>query len=123
MRLTVNRYPAVDEAVIGTLSIDGEFECYSLEHLAVIIPVGTYQITLYNSPHAGHIVPLLQNVPDRDLIEIHSGNSPEDSRGCILVGQTHTSGTIGDSRLAFAHLLPKIQNALQAGDLVFISVS
>ena len=29
---------------------------------------------------------LISNVPDRDLILIHVGNYPKDTRGCILIG-------------------------------------
>src|SRR5581483_9746992 len=91
-------------AVIGTLTVDGEFNCYTLENAAVLIPAGRYEVTLYESPHAGHIVPLLNGVPGRDHIEIHCGNVPTDSKGCILVGTEHTDSSLLASRLAFDNL-------------------
>lgn len=53
------------------------------------IPPGRYKVTIYASPHFGREVPLLQGIPGRSEIEIHYGNYPTDSRGCILVGLTH----------------------------------
>lgn len=51
------------------------------------IPAGTYEAQRYRSPaHGNTDVFLLTNVPGRDAIEIHVGNIPSDSRGCILIG-------------------------------------
>ena len=49
------------------------------------IPAGTYDTIKYDSPNKGMVF-LLQNVPGRDSIEIHSGNFTKDTHGCILVG-------------------------------------
>lgn len=49
------------------------------------IPVGSYSVTQFQSPHLGADF-LVHNVPDREMIEIHSGNTIEDTEGCILVG-------------------------------------
>lgn len=54
------------------------------------IPVGDYQCV----PHDGAKykgVWRLENVPDRDAILIHSGNTIENTEGCILVGSSFST--------------------------------
>lgn len=49
------------------------------------IPNGTYPLKLHTSPRFGKTL-LVDNVPDRSEILIHSGNTIRDTEGCILVG-------------------------------------
>lgn len=63
---------------------------------AACIDAGSYQCELYNSPARG-VVYLLKNVPNKTYIEIHVGNSAEDTSGCILIGR-------GFSMIAESHL-------------------
>ena len=58
----------------------------SLENAAYIIPAGTYEVRITHSPKFRKDLPLLIGVPGRDGIRIHTGNKPEHSLGCILVG-------------------------------------
>ena len=59
------------------------------------IPVGTYTATLYDSPHFGRKVYLLQDVPGRSAVEIHPANWAgdvdkgwySDLRGCMALGK------------------------------------
>ena len=51
-------------------------------------PAGTYKVTKYNSAHNGKCF-LVHDVPERDMIEIHSGNFHTQIKGCILVGLYH----------------------------------
>jgi len=53
--------------------------------LSCILP-GQYQAQLVMSPHFGFLVPRLQNVPGRTLIEQHPANFPSDLLGCIGIG-------------------------------------
>jgi hypothetical protein len=97
------------------LYFKGEWACFTLENQALLTPAGTYGLEIYDSPHAGHLVPRLQNVPGRTEVEIHCGNVEADSKGCILLGLGSTGDTIERSRDAFNILFPKIQTALQEG--------
>jgi hypothetical protein len=54
-------------------------------------------------------MPLLLDVPMFTGIRIHSGNTAEDTRGCILVGEWRAPDWVGDSRRAFARLFPLIE--------------
>lgn len=123
MDLELKRMTPTTTAVIGTLRVNGQFECFTLENPEVIIPAGTYGLDIYSSPHAGHDVPLLLDVPGRSYIEVHSGNLPCDSKGCILVGQLHTTGSLIQSRLAFAHLFPQIAGAVRNQENVTMTIT
>jgi hypothetical protein len=49
------------------------------------IPEGTYTCKPYKSPTKGSVY-LLENVPNRSMIEIHIANTVKDILGCIAVG-------------------------------------
>ena len=97
MQLTVSRTKFGPKATLGTLSIDGQYECVTLEDRArpdgvkvqdeTCIPPGTYKVILNMSPRLGKIMPRLLDVPMFDGILIHSGNTDENTKGCILVGK------------------------------------
>lgn len=59
--------------------------CATLENADFIIPDGQYELTLTMSPKFGKVLPLLNNVPNRAGIRIHTGTKPEHSTGCILM--------------------------------------
>ena len=85
--ITLIRQPADGNAVPGTLSfeLDGkQYSFPSLENADYLIPVGTYPVERTWSPRFKKLLPLIQNVPDREGIRIHRGTLPEHSRGCIL---------------------------------------
>src|ERR1019366_1302139 len=113
--LVLSRNQKTADGLFGSLNVNGKFFCYTMENLALSIPAGRYGLALYDSPHAGHVVPILKDVPNRNEIEIHCGNIPQDSKGCIIVGDQHTGDTLGESREAFDRLFPLIQASLAAG--------
>ena len=59
--------------------------CSTLENADFIIPEGKYELVLTMSPKFGVVLPLLENVPGRSGIRIHTGTKPEHSKGCVLV--------------------------------------
>lgn len=82
---------------------------YTLEDVPYLIPAGHYQVIKRYSPKFKTEVLLLRGVKGRSLIEIHPGNTKEDSRGCILVGLSHTEKALGSSREALRQLLARFQ--------------
>ena len=82
------------------------------------IKAGTYPAVLYMSPKRNRWVYLLKDVPGHTAIEIHSGNLPGDTEGCILTGESFSpihdnkgkliGQGIADSRKAFFELLGHI---------------
>ena len=108
MRLTINRTGATGEALIGRLYVDGVFECFTLEHLDVCIPAGTYSIEMTYSPAFHRDLPLLDGVPGRSDIRIHPANWPDQLKGCIAVGQSHGDTYLNNPTLALNALLQKM---------------
>ena len=50
------------------------------------IPVGSYFCAPVQSPHHGETFEVL-NVPGRSHILFHKGNTHEDTKGCIVIGE------------------------------------
>lgn len=107
MKLLLKRLEVSDKGIFGHLSTEG-FDCVTLERHDIAVPVGTYRVTLYQSPVHG-LVPLLQGVPGRDLIEIHEGNYEVNSKGCILVGARRVGTTIENSRATLKTLVDRMK--------------
>jgi len=51
------------------------------------------------------------DVPGYTGVRIHPGNTKADTLGCILVGQSRGTDSIGASRAAFGVLMPKLEAA------------
>ena len=131
MKLTLHRMSQTAYATFGRLQ-DGEDRqlCVTLErpwvdnlHDLSCVPAGTYPIVRYHSPKRGYDVWLLEQVPNRDMIELHIGNVPADTDGCILVG-THFGETIKgygivESKAAFDAVM-QATNGETAGTLVIL---
>lgn len=119
MNILVKRIHRTEKSTIGELSIDGKFQCYTLEDIErevkikseTAISKGTYKVIINKSNRFKRLLPLLLNVPNFEGIRIHSGNTNHDTEGCILVGTTRTKDFIGNSRVAFERLFKKMQLA------------
>ena len=140
MELDLIRRPTQGKATIGDLSIDGAFECYTLEDVVrptgekvygeTAIPPGRYQVVITRSNRfsaiAGHDVylPILLNVPGFEGVRIHGGNKPQDTEGCILVGQQvgQDEESILHSQAALKPLQVKIQTALSNAEEVWVTI-
>lgn len=131
MKLTLQRKWETGHSTIGELSVDGVFECFTLEDVRrpgpkiygeTAIPPGTYDVVITRSQRFQRMLPLLVNVPDFTGIRIHPGNTAKDTDGCILVGRVRNDDLIMSSVAALDALQPKIAAALAQGDRVTIAV-
>jgi hypothetical protein len=91
--IEIRRYDKSSSGTLGTFWMDDTFLCYTLEDPdnnnakgVSCIPEGTYPVIKHNGARF-HDVWILENVPNREAILIHAGNTIKDTRGCILVGQ------------------------------------
>ena len=86
--LTLVRDIRTEEAVLGSLYLNGAFICHTLENASKTIPCGMYSVQNSKSPKFKRELPLLHNakVPASRGIRIHRGNTFNDSQGCVLVG-------------------------------------
>jgi len=87
--VTLQRNRPSGKAVQGRMSIpfdeDHTLTIPTLENADFLIPAGIYPLTKTYSPKFRKMLPLLEEVPDRQGIRIHGGTRPEHSTGCILV--------------------------------------
>ena len=86
------------------------------------IPIGIYRVHLYDSPKHGPETPELVGVPGYQHVQIHVGNRPEDTEGCLLFGLRRTATDVTSSRDAMAWLLPRIRDHIHAGGEVTVEV-
>jgi hypothetical protein len=147
MKLTLATINNGLESSMGALYINDEFECFTLEDQAqpddkvqheTRIPAGEYDITLrrgspmakrYDDAHRciDHDGMLwIRGVPGFEWVYFHTGNTDDDTSGCILVGtgliDTHRGGRITRSRLAYRDLYPRVYEALASGLRVTLEV-
>ena len=74
------------------------------------VPEGTYPVVVTKSKKFGKYLPLLVGVPGFEGVRIHSGNTVNDTEGCILVGQNLIKGKVLLSRLTLEKLMRLIEN-------------
>lgn len=138
MHITVDRVELAPDATIGSLSVDGEWLCWTCEDAVreapgrpvaewkaagqTAIPAGTYRLVVNQSPRFRRSLPLLLDVPGFVGIRIHPGNSAGDTEGCILPGLVRAGMTVSQSRKAFDLLFGKINDAIALGGQVTIEL-
>lgn len=138
MRMKLERTWCGKVCTIGTISVDGKYECFSLEDVrrelpdrpvsdwkvpgSTAIPEGAYNVIVTRSMRFARDLPLLENVPGFSGIRIHPGNTAQDTEGCILVGAAKGPDQVTHSREAFDALFKKIREALACGEKVTIEV-
>ena len=86
------------------------------------IPEGSYPVVLSYSPRFKRWLPLLLSVPNFEGIRIHAGNYPDDTQGCILVGENKLEGMVVDSRIWLGRLIKRITEAQEQGEAVWITI-
>lgn len=125
MELKIKRYAFKDKYVIGRLFI-GEVEfCHTMEPQNGVvgsnkgcIPVGSYRIRVDWSNKFKRNLPILLNVPGRDGIRIHQGNTAIDTTGCILVGDNMKVASLSNSLARLVELMRLIRK----NDIHYINI-
>ena len=132
MLLEVRRDPSANGCTLGSLYIDGRFECFTLEDVVrevpgvevvswkipgeTAIPSGMYTVAITFSAGFQKLMPQLIGVPGFAGVRIHCGNCADDTEGCILLGRRRGMATILESRVAFNAFFPKLQDAIGSGE-------
>ena len=116
MILTLQRDPPTHISTPGQLFGDTGRLAYTLERHPgdpehPSIPEGTYPVTMLKSSKFGTLLPHVLNVPGREAIEIHCGNFPRDTEGCILVGNERGEDYVGESRVAVSRVIAWLETS------------
>lgn len=132
MKLVLERLQLDSDVTIGSLTVDGDWECWTLEDTVrapgvkvpaeTAIPYGTYLVTVTWSLRFRQRMPLLHDVPMFTGVRIHSGNNKDHTEGCILVGVNRLGKSLGSSRIAYKPLLTKIDAAIARGETVTLGI-
>ena len=142
MELKLKREVFTDNSTIGSLYVDGVFECYILEdkdrnltdlmplekiagtkvYGKTCIPYGRYEVDWTMSARFKKMMPILLNIKGWTGIRIHAGNSEIDSLGCLLCGRLKLNDRISESTLATNRLYKKIEAAKKQGQRIFITI-
>ncbi len=124
MNFTLQRNAPEVDGVFGTL-IFGDDSLCTLENPAYLIPAGTYDLSVSYSPHFEEPLPILLNVPGRTEIRSHWGSFQENSKGCILVGEStelfgKNRGGIVDTRIAVNQVMRAINSDINPSSITII---
>lgn len=123
MNVLVKRDRFTQRSTGSEIYIDGVFECFGLEPPTLplnaqvkprAIPPGQYELTIRWSPRFGKQMPHIENVPGFSGIEIHIGNYPPDTHGCLIVGKVRATDSVGKSVVAFNDFMDKLALAGKA---------
>lgn len=130
MHLEVKRDFFTPKSTGGKLFIDGVFVGYTLEPPKLPVPAkpraidcGTFKLVVAWSPKHGRDLPLVVNVPDFTGVEIHIGNWPHDTLGCLLVGESRGPDFVAQSTAEFGQVFDRINAAFKASDPIDITYS
>jgi RHS repeat-associated protein len=116
----IDRGTETSQSTPGALSVNASNIGYTLElpwknnkKFVSSIPAGSYFGEVYHSPKFDRDVLLLRDVPNRDDILFHPGNSPSDTEGCILPGKTRGTNRVWSSGPALDEILKMIKATRQ----------
>lgn len=135
MEIKVKRNPPSEHSTLGSLFADGKMLCFTLEDTdrflekggekvpkQTAIPRGRYRVVVDMSERFLRPMPHILNVPHFDGVRIHTGNTAENTEGCIIVGMFTGLDQISDSWHGFGLLLCWMIEAIQKGEEVWITI-
>ena len=139
MKLHLIRRESSENCTLGQLFVDDTPICFTCEdvvreqdHVPVkqwkipgetAIPRGSFEVIINHSARFNKELPLLLNVPGFSGIRLHSGNTADNTEGCILVGQKLGNEAVVESRLALTELMGLIREAIAEGERVHIAIT
>jgi hypothetical protein len=142
MKLKLQRRYRGRDYTIGSLYIDGEYFCDTLEDTdrglsqtmspeeirkikishETAIPTGVYKVIVNLSPAKRRMLPRLPDVPGFSGILIHRGNTKSDSSGCLLVGENKVKGKVINSTPYEKRLVEILTEAQEHGEEIEIEI-
>ena len=135
--MTLTRKVKHDAYTLSELSIDDVKLCDTLEPTwrdirrggkgrkvkgRTAIPEGRYPVVITFSEKFQKWLPLLLHVPKFTGVRIHAGNRPEDTEGCILVGENLVEDMVLNSATWVHRVKQRIVEAKDRGEGVWITI-
>jgi hypothetical protein len=106
------------ERILGTIGDDSGVLAQTLElgwhdnqPDVSCIPAGTYECVLKFSPEHNMNLYWITGVTNRADVEIHIGNFPSNTKGCVLLGDTREADAIDNSGDAFHRFMAAMNGA------------
>lgn len=87
------------------------------------IPAGKYEIKDTLSPKYSRMMLTLENVPGFQGIRIHSGNTADDTEGCLILGFKSTANGVIESRDALVQFNLDVRKALSQGQVFILIIN
>ena len=130
MTVDLYREATQQDATVGRLSVNGVFECYTLEDAVrdhtlaheTAIPAGRYEVIIDRSARFERMLPRLLKVPGFSGIRIHAGNDADDTEGCLCVGKDRGPDAIHRSKIALAELEAKVGDPPPGSTIEYVNV-
>ena len=111
--LEIVRLEESTEGTLGILRVQKNVRMWTLEPPDFLnekrissIPAQQYEMIRWNSPHFGETFKV-KDVPGRTQILFHSGNTIQDTKGCIILGSglLDNKKGVSESRKAFTKFM------------------
>ena len=101
----------VIEDTVRDLNMDGDFDDSGEGKIygKTAIPYGRYEVKLTMSNRFKKLLPILIGVKGFEGIRIHSGNTEQDSLGCLIVGENKEVGKVLNSRVTMDKLMKEFE--------------
>lgn len=115
----VYQYNTVEDAV-RQLSNCTQTTCTGKIDGKTAIPAGRYEIRDTYSPRFKRHMLELIGVPGFQGIRIHSGNTADDTEGCLILGLKGTANGVAESRAAMAQFNADVRKALTTGRVFIV---
>lgn len=142
MKIKVVRAYKKDTYTIGKMYVNGVYFCDTLEDKdrglsqgmtlqqitnikvkgKTAIPAGTYTVLETYSNRFKKVMPEVICVKGFAGIRIHSGNTADDTEGCLLVGENKAKGKVLNSKFWYTNLNDRINYAVSHHEAVQIEI-
>lgn len=82
-----------------------------------------YKAVKFYNDLCGGKVPRLLDVPGYSGCLIHTGNTQQDTEGCVLVGKNRAKGKVLDSRATFTALYKLMKAAADRKEIILLTIA